>query len=281
MKNNLYIFGCSFAWSPDDSRVWPRQLAKHFNLELVNTGFPGQGILQHFKNWKDLEKDMKPGDMSIVVLSSPDRTYFFPDAPYFSQFAHAEAPNILDNTDDITANKIKKSKSAYIDYFTYLHNEDHFLWFLECWLRWLDVKSKELGTKTIIIPAFDELFPALQGNFDNLLIFKKALMEVCQEEYANKKFKKVFNGAMDLRANHLCFDNHNVLISKIIDGVNSGILEDTENGWSKHIICDSNISDKDWIDEQLCFKKFDEKFFYKENMFNKIVDHLVRGDYEN
>jgi hypothetical protein len=279
MKNKLYVFGCSFAWSPDDHRVWPRQIAKHFDLELVNTGFPGQGILQHFKNWKDLEKDMKSGDLCIVVLSSLDRTFFFPEVPYFSQYVHAEAPNILDNLDSHTADKIKTAIPAYIDYYKYLHNSNHNLWFVECWLRWLDAKARTLGTKTVIIPAFNEIIPALQDNFDNLLIFKKALTDISQEEYHEKKFEKVFNGSFDLRANHLCFKNHNVLVSKIIGGVSLGILENTENGWSRSIIRDRNIADKEWVDSQLCFKKFDEKFFYNENIFNEIVEHLVNGKY--
>lgn len=279
MKNKLYVFGCSFAWTPEDTRTWSSQIAKHFNLELVNTGFPGQGILQHFKNWQDLEKDMKPGDMNIISLSSTDRTYFFPQAPYFSQFAHAEAPNILDNLDSENTNKIKEAIPAYIDYFKYLHNPDHYLWFVKCWLRWLDAKSKMIGTKTIVIPAFDELLPALQDNFENLLIFQKTLTDISQSEYADEKFEKVFNGPYDLRANHLCFSNHSVLAKKVIESINIGYVKDSFSGWHSKLINDENILQQDWCNTNFHRGKFDEKFFYGENIYDKIMDHLVRGDY--
>lgn len=278
-KNKLYVYGCSFSWTPNDIRTWPYQIANHFDLELVNTGFPGQGILQHFKNWKDREKDMELGDMNIVVLSSPDRTFFFPEVPFFSQLVHAEAPHILDKVDDSISSKIKKAKDAYINYYAHLHNPEHFLWLVECWLRWLDTKSKELGTKTIVISAFDENLSALNDNFENLLIFKKSLTDISQSEYAHSKFEKVFNGAYDLRANHLCLANHNVLTQKVIESVDLGYVNDSFSDWHTQIINDENILNSEWRDDNFCKAKFDEKFFYDINIYDKIIEHLVAGDY--
>jgi len=279
VMNNLYVYGCSFAWSPDDDNAWPRKLAKHYNLELVNKGFPGYGILQTFEAWKLLEKDMKPGDMNIVCLSSPDRTYFFPEAPFFSQLAHADAPNILDQLTDNVATKIKKSKSSYVNYYVDLHQPQHFLWLVECWLRWLDVKSKDLGVKTIVIPAFPELLPALEGNFENLLIFKKSLMDISEEEYGDPKYGRVFNGPYDLRANHLCISNHNVLVAKVIESLELGYVKESTVDWHSGLIKSKNILDENWRKKEFSYAKFDEKFFYEKNIYDTIVDHLIKDKF--
>jgi hypothetical protein len=275
MNNKLYVFGCSFSWTTYEPRAWPYQLAKHFNLTLENKGFPGYGIFQTFESWKLLEKDMKPGDMNVVCLSHPDRTYFFPDAPFYSQLGHAESHTILDLVPKDISEKIKKVNSTYINYFLHLHRQEHPLWLVECWLRWLDTKSKELGTKTIVIPAFKELLPVLDGNFENLLILKKSLNDVSQSEYADSKYKKLFDGQYDLRSNHLCISNHNILITKMIEALDLGYFNNPEDDWHAGIINEINVKDTQWQSKEFCRTKFDEKFFYEENIYDKIIDHLI------
>ena len=268
------MYGCSFAWTTHEPKSWPYQIAKHFNLTLENKGFPGYGILQTFESWKLLEKDMKPGDMNIVCLSHPDRSYFFPEAPFYSQLGHASSPMILDNVDVDVSKKIKKLTSVYTDYHLHLHRQDHLLWLVECWLRWLDAKSEMLCTKTIVIPAFGELLPALTDRFNNLLIFKKSLMEICQEEYADAKYKEVFDRQYDLRSNHLCISNHNVLVDKILTAIESGNVAESTTGWHTGLINSKNILDDEWCSAEFCHSKFDEKFFYPVNIYHEIIDHL-------
>jgi hypothetical protein len=278
MSNKLYVFGCSYAWTTYEPRSWPYRLAKHFNLTLENKGFPGFGILQTFESWKLLEKDMKPGDMNVVCLSHPDRTYFFADAPFYSQLGHAESSQIiLDNLEDRISKKIKKVKSTYIDYYLHLHRQEHYLWLVECWLRWLDTKSKELGTKTIVIPAFVELLPVLNGDFKNLLILKKPLMEISQGEYGDVRCKEIFDGKYDLRSNHLCISNHNVLLSKILDGIKLGYISDSMSDWHTGLINPENFLIPDWHSTEFCYTKFDDKFFYPDNIYNNIVKEIING----
>ena len=131
-----------------------------------------------------------------------------------------------------------------------------------------------VGTKTIVIPAFGELLPALTDSFKNLLIFKKPLMEICQEEYSSVKYKEVFDKQYDLRSNHLCISNHSVLVDKILTAIESGSVVDSTIGWHAGLINSKNILDNEWCSSEFCYSKFDEKFFYPVNIYHEIIDHL-------
>ena len=139
-------------------------------------------------------------------------------------------------------------------------------------MRWLEIKSKDLKSKTIILPDFVELLPFLSGNFKNVIISNKPTFEICQEEYDNAKYEEVFNRQYDCRSNHLCFDNHKVLIKKL-KNVLRNIDVDWHSDWHQGLINDFNIKDPNWHLDQFCPAKFDEKFFYDENIYDKIIDH--------
>lgn len=274
--SKLFVYGDSWVYAYNEDRAWPNQLAKHLKLECVNRGYPGLGILQTFEQWQ--QDDIRPGDQIVVVLTSPDRSYFFKELPWFSQLVNATVENDsrFDNVDKSTFKKIKSLKNSFIDYHTNLHNPDHMVWFIKCWLFWLDAQSKELGTRTIVIPAFSECLPALNHQWSNLIVMPSPLGPVSLNEVNSAKYNETFFGSLDPRANHITFSNHEILLKKIINAMETGLFLDSDKGWVEKLVTKENLYSPEWCYKNFSSAKFDDKNFFSYNKLNDIIQKLIK-----
>jgi hypothetical protein len=274
--SKLFVYGDSWVYAYNEDRAWTNQLAKSLNLTCVVRGFPGLGILQTFELWQ--HDTIQPGDQIVIVLTSPDRSYFFKELPWFSQLVNATVKNDyrFDNVDPAVSQKIKNVKNTFIDYHVSLHNPEHIIWFIKCWMFWLDNQSKELGTQTIIIPAFNECLTALDQQWDNLLIMPTALGPVSLNEVNSEKYQETFFGSLDPRANHLTFSNHVILVEKIINALSNKKFLNSDLGWVSKNIIKENLILKDWCYDNFSLAKFDDKNFFNYNKLDEVIQQLIK-----
>jgi len=275
MKNKLYIFGSSYAWYHNDDRTWPFQLAKGLDVEMANLGYPGHGVLQMFYYWQSVQAQMQPGDWNLIHWPRPDRSFFFKDMPNFSQESHGDSDKVLERVDKEVAEKIVGLRSKFSDYHKFLHVPDHQDWFMQCWIRWLDSKAKQLGTKTIIISENNDFLRLIdQDELENLLVLEKSILEISENESADEKIQKVFNSGFDPRANHLCISNHRVLTNKILEAVKIGKFENPNEGWMQQAVTRELLLDNEWCYNEFCYEKFSVPDFFEKNCFEEVLDFM-------
>jgi hypothetical protein len=273
MNENIFFYGDSYVFN-HGGKSWIKNLANTLNLNYIDRGYPRYGILQTFERWENDLLKFNSGDQIIIVLSHPDRTYFFPDLPEFTQeinsynFNFSEVPNLI-------TNKVKKAIPAFRDYYAYLHDTINIIRFTSCWLHYLNQIATNLGTKIIVIPAFDEVLPAFNYNWSNLLIFKKSLYSISSSEISNEKYNKVFQHISDPRANHLCYSNHLMLHDKLIELIKTGKVKDIDTGWKNNILIKENFFNEEWIFFEFCPEKFNLETRLIGNLkFDKVIKEL-------
>ena len=261
--NNLYCYGDSYVWSSGFPNNWSNQLAKKLDANLVDCGYPGFGILQTFEKWYQNIPLYKEGDQIVIMLSHPDRTYFFKKDPGFSQVGNA-----LSNKNKDTANEM----SAMIEYYKHLHSNMHILWFTKCWQHWIDSVSAKLKIKTIVIPLFNEVLPALDYTLPNQIIFKNPIYNISRRELADDKFLEIFENKIDPRENHLCFSNHKILCDTIFQSIITGKL--VEIDWIDGCVTSENLQNDKWVSSELSYEKFNNRIFFTTNIFNEVIKSL-------
>lgn len=195
MKNKLYVYGDSFAMSYNDKRDWTELVADKLNLDIVNEAQAGLGNIQLFERWLKHFDSYKENDIIVIVLTSPQRSYFWKNAPMISQ-----GENLLDeNThtkyyleQTLPKNQLKeiyKHKNLLFDYHLFLHNSDNINYFVLSWLHWLDSFSKERGVKVCVLTAFNDMLNVMNYGYKNLLLYKYPLLSI---ETVEKNIKKYF-----------------------------------------------------------------------------------------
>jgi hypothetical protein len=209
-RTKIFVFGDSFGdvttCGDDRGRAWPAQLAKRLAeqfkrpIEVINWSMVGAS---QDHTWscimRCVEKgEITPDDYMVVLMTSPERYWFFEHVPYITNTA------IIDFDDELAP----EQTAAAAQYLQYIQRPQLTQLHLDLRLGWLSniVHSLKLR-KPLMIPCFEQQFnaasyPAL--NFSRGCLYNVQLDE-WQESTGNN-----WQG-VDLRFMHLCLRNHTVL----------------------------------------------------------------------
>lgn len=239
----LWIFGDSWsALSPqtDPERVWTRQLSHRLSNSINHpVQLRNHSLIGCSQDWITLQflenaHLMKENDYVIVILTSPQRYWFFKDKPDLTNW------NIIDFDQWITADQAKAVeyyiKHIQRDEIDHLHTVNRLANIAyECAARGL--------RRPLIIKGFAQNLGSAE-HYPDLNIARGFLTKVQGEEYShrdllsdryNKGLTNWFNG-FDCRYNHLCLTNHDILVDKLLSALVNDQKLDLEQDFKTDLI---------------------------------------------
>lgn len=255
--SKLYITGDSFSQlHPTDinEKVWPIQLARYINAELLNVS--SVGVSQDW-NWSILDKwstEISSDDQLIVLLTDPGRFWFIEDKPELSNswIVESEFEKLIGN------NNLKKAIEYYIQYIQRPELDFRFLMFRLGWLNNL-VKMNN-WKKPLILMAFKQFIPNPQ-HYPDLIIVPGNLMHVSHAETdVNDPIEYKF---VDTRYNHFTLSNHTILATKIGKFLTTGEEIDLTAGFIKNVYTQTAINNPNFVKNELSLVNFERYKLYK------------------
>lgn len=224
--SKLWLTGDSFSVTlkdDDPDRVWLKQVAKGLgDYELKNCSYPG--TCQDWA-WGFLElnaNDISSDDQIIVVLTEPSRYWFFEEHPTITNSHILDFDKAIDHPERVQAVElfIKHIQRHNLDYQHCLHR-----------LGWLNnmVHVKKWKKPLIIHGANQNHFG--QDYLDKLNFSIGNLTGV---SFFEKGEEIEFRG-FDMRYNHLCLSNHDILAEKVINALTTGERLDLTTGFIQGI----------------------------------------------
>lgn len=221
---DLYLYGDSFAVDWQVPWGWMRRFANEMRVDncyvQACAGTNNEWILKTFR-----DDAHKPGDIVVMILTEPSRTWFYEDQPHLSNLA-----SIINTKEAEHLRKKDKQKyEAIIGYYEHIHRDDIVELRTEMMIDFIKVKAIEREVHLQIIPAFmmngidwTDLNPC----YGNLTMF------VCDGEFANyNDISKWYDQSIDTRANHMTLENHKILSDKLVERFTKGGALDLENGF--------------------------------------------------
>jgi hypothetical protein len=254
----LWIFGDS--WSSldptyDPERVWTRQLAHRLSdginqpIQLRNASLRGSAQDWMISEYLKVVEEIAPQDYVIIILTSPDRYWYFEDIPSLSNW------NILDFDQQVTAERaravelyIKHIQRPNLDCISVIGRLSSIAY---------ETQSRGLRRPLIIKGFIQELGPA--DYFKELNQAEGVLTEIQYNEYQNKDLVQklaeqgqpgYFKGA-DCRFNHLCLKNHDILVDKLVNGLLTDSSPDLTQGFYTDLIGPEWYKDQEFCDQEL------------------------------
>lgn len=233
----LWIFGDSYAVHlPRFSWTWIERVKSVTGAaDAVSCAVYGAALHWTYHCFETKRSLISPGDVVVVMLTSLDRRWFFPDIPYISNAIGVDASGTVDIISS-------GQKRAVLAYYTHLHHQEQEVLQLVNWLDMLDLVVRDLVIRCLVIPAFPDSrniieaselawseFSIRNGMSTRLtdpartmsgtqrwhnIDFARGgdLYSIYQNEFTTLGMPAP---GMDLRENHLCRDNHEVLAQKI------------------------------------------------------------------
>ena len=209
-RTKIFVFGDSFgdvtACGDDQGRAWPAQLAQTLAekfkrpIEVVNWSMIGAS---QDHTWSCIMRcveqgEITPDDYMVVLMTSPERYWFFEDVPYITNTA------IIDFDDELTP---EQTEAAAL-YFQHIQRPQLTHLHLDFRLGWLSniVQNLKLR-KPLLIPCFNQQFAA--ASYPALNFAQGCLYDVQLNEWQEPTGNN-WQG-VDLRYTHLCLRNHAVL----------------------------------------------------------------------
>ncbi len=253
----LFVVGDSFSelstkYKPD-WLPWTVLLSSKIGYDLVPMSIPGcdqDWQIRELRKLSNIDKD----DRILLVLTSPQRFWYFKDQPWMSNVVYGTyATELVKDKDKLLAIQM---------FYNHIWREDLFLSFQQSRLSeisWMTHVHK--WQKPTIISAFGNCF---EGDYSNLNIIKGNLYEDIQyKEYSGriKGQDALMNGEWanyDCRINHMCRSNHEKLVEVLIDPVLNGTdLDLSKIQFHDNIITEENACDREFAKDQLCLDIFD------------------------
>lgn len=247
---SLYIVGDSFSQHFNGTNPWPLwtdQLGQLLDMEVKNASIPGTS--QDWQ-WSCLESlDLKPDDRLLVVLTSPERFWFFKDRPDLGNIAWSS--NVAQVLPD------RSRQVAVKSFVTEIWRRDLALQHQTQRLRSLAWMAQSRSwSKPWVISAFANVLP--RDAFQGLHIVRGSLCEDVQyAEYQGQPKTKLMADIwanIDCRYNHMCRSNHQVLAQHLAEAIGADSELDLATlPWHKDIITDSLALDENFARDQLDF----------------------------
>lgn len=239
MKNTIWIFGDSFSCggggegngktrtadlkdglNATPKHSWPMLIKDSLGYEnLYNWGSGGSALTYSQWQWNTRKQYFTPGDIAIIVLTAPERSWFSFKKPYLNQ--------IWDAFDEFQIDK--KSQPQVAELVTNLVRYDIIRMQVNAWFCQIQTESVAKGIRTIVIPCFPESEflitnflddTAIPHDESSLMFIKGNLMCVSRAEMGQDLINLGISFAKDdLRIGHICPANHVVLADTITDCV--------------------------------------------------------------
>lgn len=263
----IFIVGDSFGYPfVTDNKLWPI-IAKEYleeklkdSVDVVNECMIGTS--QDFA-WKQLEhmlEQITPSDYLVVVLTSPDRFWYFEEKPEYTNvqsFANIEQfsqdPDIRTILYGFVTRMWRHSLAVQL--------QNHRLGFLSYHVLKLGLR------KPLIIKGFDNIVDN-DEHFPELNFSTGSLGQIQRNEFTMNNGNKTNMDAVllekywhhvDCRYNHLCLSNHKVLGNLVGEALlKESLLDLNSSEFIQNIIDEQNCRNKDLAEKELSLKWYDE-----------------------
>ena len=245
----LWCFGDSYASTYDDTN-WTSQVAQYLKCEQKNFALAATSLEYMYSTFDDAE--FETNDHLIIALTDIHRTYFFKEQPQASMPPQIMSPSFL----KLLSSEKKFALNQYYMYLTdnALVRENN----LKNFLYRVQYVTEKKNLTTIVFNCFYEYDFINADNYPNLVLVPGLLESINSLEVSGtgRFFKYTSEIGTDLRANHMCQSNHNILASKVIDYYNSNTTIILDN-FVKHLITDENYKDPLFQDKEFSKTKIE------------------------
>lgn len=227
----LYTFGDSFVKTFDETPEWvyTSLVAKEFNTVEKNFGVISSSLEYTFHQFEEHRNNFVEGDIIIIALTLPDKTYFFHDRPSFSHVWTYEKE--LHTVEE---------KSAMEMYYKHLHNSKNIKFNLINFLHSVQEVTVRKKLHTVILKS---LFKDVDNivnkeRYPDLHIANDYLWETMKLEIADSTLASYLNESKfiyDTRELHFTEPNHRVIADSIISAIKHGTEINIEDVLLKNI----------------------------------------------
>ena len=259
--NNLWVIGDSYSYTTmfNHENVWVNQLTKKLNYQLKNLSMAGCSQDYICQTLLDCSSKIKKDDQIIIVLTGPNRFWFFEEFPDITHSHNSHVKEVVGNN---------RAKAAEM-YFQFIQRPQLDILHTTLRLSWLNHMTVTYGwKKPLVILGFKQEI----GNceYPDLIFSNGSLTEhVSQMEQVDPE-ADLFIGA-DPRYNHMILKNHNVLTDKIYDALTKNKSLDLTEGFYKNILTTDSLYDKDLIKNELCPEAYDNFIKNKKSKLKWIT----------
>jgi len=251
-RTKIFVFGDSFgdviACGDDQGRAWPAQLAQRMAeqfkrpIEIVNWSMVGAS---QDHTWSCIMRcveqgEITPDDYVIVLMTSPERYWFFEDVPYITNTA------IIDFEDELTP----EQTDAAAKYFQYIQRPQLTCLQTDLRLGWLSHITQSLRLrKPLMIPCFEQQFNA--ESYPALNFARGCLYDVQLAEWQGDSTGNNWQG-VDLRYTHLCLRNHTVLAELLAQSLwRTGTLALDSDRFHRAFLTHESANDDEFFQQEL------------------------------
>jgi hypothetical protein len=212
---------------------------------------------QYLKNTASMSED----DYVVMILTSPYRVWYFEDIPSLTNW------NIID-FDSVVDRDQAKAVELYLKHIQRpkidtLHTVNR--------LGNIAYESASRGLRRpMLIKGFDQDLNVAES-YPDICIATGYLSAVQYCEYADQERMAELSGpapnwfyGFDCRYNHLCLRNHDVLASKLLDGLLKDRSPNLTTGFHDNLIQEKWYEDLEFCRQELCESGIENFFTVKE-----------------
>ena len=262
---NLWILGDSYATLYLDTATYLNKVAADLQLHPQSPGGQGGSSLPFLlaTQWPKIKPKLKPNDMILVAVTSPHRTWFFDAWPTVSalgsinEHATARLAQTIEAADEGPDLLTQEQRSAFKDYYVYLHRDRLHLEWLRSWFEDVNDTCCRLDIKAVVLDCFSPGLVDSHGvsytmqvktlHLPAIIRGNQCLQHVSALECADRRTQEYINRNQDPRMNHLSKLNHAILAEKITNSVKNNVPLDLTSGWASRHISSSQFASEDYL----------------------------------
>lgn len=281
----LWVLGGSFAVVHHSNDCYTHMVAAGLGLEVAGYALGGSSIpYMCIEQWPQIRDRISNGDIVLVALAAPDRTYFLSAHPKISALSAVQNSAVATVHDQKLDSISKEEKSAIIDYYLHLHRDQLNLSWLQSWFYELNHVCIERGATAVVLDGEhqpDVIVDDNEWSFAHVIsravaAFTGDTTDIDANKYGNtgdvnsKTCQSIIRGhghlyrisraetvdkasldwledREDFRMNHMGIANHKVLADKIIHSIKSGAQLDLTTGFYTRYIDKQHFKSVDWL----------------------------------
>lgn len=264
-SSRLWVFGDSFSTvrNTTERRQWPLQvssmLSQHLRRPFQVVNLSVMGSSQHFA-WYRLRQVMniiRPDDRIIITLTHSHRYWFFHDHPSISN-------SYIIDFDEVVG---KEQAHAAESYIKYIQRGEMDYQNLELSLAWLAYWTHSQNLyRPVIVNCFEQQLPP-ENMYPELIFSQGSMFEDVQRPEFKDPTSKNWSGH-DLRYQHLCLRNHDVMAQKLIRTLTQGTKLDLTQGFHQGFLDHEFWKDPEFVANELDPSQIDVYQKWLENPRN-------------
>lgn len=253
--SKIVSIGDSFASISIDQRSYIQLLAARIGADVYqHSPAVGASSLDHMfmEQWPAAIRALGSGDVLLVSLTNPDRTFFFRDDHMLSMPSCAD-DGWMSNRPYVSYVWSTDEKEAFKSYYMHLHDDKRNLSWLHSWFYYLDCVCSQVGVRAIVMDCFGgQNGTASIPTSDMRTVIRSigSLSDISTAEVANDQTSRYLSIHVDPRINHMMLWNHDVMASKIYDALHGAPL-DLTTGFRNGCFNISLVNDPVWFSEHI------------------------------